>query len=280
LETTTRNHIKAKKVFVISLTLIITSFVFSSGLAHAADENEDKRFIPVSVFNTVKLDYEQFYTRYRLVRLGLAYGLGDIVANTETDEHIQDWYQDHVRNSSTDKVSTIAKNFGNGWYIVPLTFASAVVGTYALPEGNTSSALGTWGERSFRSILVGGPAVVVMQYVTGAYRPKQGDSQWRPFKSNHGVSGHAFIGAIPFLTLARMYDDQWYIKYPLFVASTLAGLSRINDNQHYPSQAALGWYMAWEATGSILERDTNNNRFSIVPLIGHDSYGLQLMMEW
>ena len=215
------------------------------------------------------------------MRLCLAFGIAATFAGSDRDDDIQDWYQEHVRNSTTNKISTISKNFGNGWYIIPLSLASAAVVTI-LPEGQTSSAIGTFGERSVRAIAVGGPAVVLMQYVTGAARPSQpGDnSSWEPFKSTHGVSGHAFIGAIPFLTLASMYDEEWYIKYTLYVASTLAGLSRINDQQHYPSQVALGWYMAWEATQSIKERDQEDHRLSVVPLIAPDHYGLQLIMKW
>jgi hypothetical protein len=214
------------------------------------------------------------------MRLCLAYGIAATAAGSDIDDDIQDAYQDHVRNSTTDKASNITKNFGNGWYIISLSLASAAVGTM-LPEGKSSSDIATFGERSLRAIAVGGPAVILMQNVTGASRPKTGDnSSWEPFKSNHGVSGHAFIGAIPFLTLAHMYDEEWYIKYPLYAASILTGLSRINDNEHFPSQVALGWYMAWEATQSINERDSKDQRFSVIPLVAPGYYGLQVRLEW
>ncbi|HVN71214.1 MAG TPA: phosphatase PAP2 family protein [Desulfomonilia bacterium] len=281
MEASTKRFIKAAESCFTWSILFMALTVFFSGTVHASDGDGAANLSPGKAWNTVRLDYEQFYTRYRLVRLMLAYGLGDIAANTDADQHLQDWYQDHVRSSGTDRASTIAKNFGNGWYIVPLTVASAALGTYVLPRGEAGSALGTWGGRSLRAILVGGPAVVVMRSVTGASRPSENNgSQWRPFKSTHGVSGHAFIGAIPFLTLARMYEDYWYVKYPLYLASTLTAISRINDNQHFPSQAALGWYMAWEATDSIAERDSGGRKVKILPILGYNTYGLQVYIEW
>jgi hypothetical protein len=278
---TTNNYRKALNKFFIVTTLVITTLTLNTNLLHAEDKDADVIFNTGTTFNTLRLDYKQFYSQYRFMRLCLAYGIAATSAGSDVDDDIQDFYQDHVRNSTTDKASNITKNIGNGWYIISLSAASAAAGAI-FPEGKTSSDIGTFGERSLRAIAVGGPAVVLMQYVTGASRPKDmGDnSSWEPFKSHHGVSGHTFIGAIPFLTLAHMYDEEWYIKYPLYVASTLTGLSRINDDEHFFSQVGLGWYMAWEATQSIDERDSKDHRLSVVPLIAPGYYGLQLIMKW
>jgi hypothetical protein len=52
------------------------------------------------------------------------------------------------------------------------------------------------------------------------------------------------------LTAAKMTDNP-FLKYPLYVGSTLTGLSRINDNKHYFSQAVLGWWIAFLAVNSV-----------------------------
>ncbi len=92
-----------------------------------------------------------------------------------------------------------------------------------------------------RSILVGGPPLLVLQWATGGARPTETDesSEWRPFHDNNGVSGHSFMGAIPFLSAAKMADNIW-IKGSFYAASTLPGISRVNDDAHYFSQAFLG----------------------------------------
>jgi len=62
--------------------------------------------------------------------------------------------------------------------------------------------------------------------MTGASRPSEGDSKWRPLKDSNGLSGHAFIGAVPFITAAKMNDNP-YIKTILYGFSVLPGLTRI-----------------------------------------------------
>jgi hypothetical protein len=50
-------------------------------------------------------------------------------------------------------------------------------------------------------VVVGAPPLYVMQQVTGSSRPGEGSagSHWHFLNDNNGVSGHAFIGAVPFL---------------------------------------------------------------------------------
>jgi K+ transporter len=91
--------------------------------------------------------------------------------------------------------------------------------------------------------------------VLGADRPSEGGSSaWMPFHSRHGVSAHAFIGGVPFMTAANMAGNV-YVKAALYGMSTLTGLSRINDDQHYLSQAALGWYIAYLSSRVVEKGD-------------------------
>ena len=68
-----------------------------------------------------------------------------------------------------------------------------------------------WGEKSFRTILLGGPVLLVSQRLTGGHRPEEDGSEWNFSLDSNGVSGHAFMGAIPFLTAAHMTDNR-YLK--------------------------------------------------------------------
>lgn len=174
----------------------------------------------------------------------------------------------------TDNYSKIAKTFGEWKYLIPVSILAG--STYYT---NPDSEIGKWGINSVRAYAVGVPALLAMQTITGASRPKEsGSSNWKPFNDNNGVSGHAFIGAIPFLTIAKMNTNK-PIKYMSYVASGLTAWSRVNDDAHFISQAVLGWYMAYESVGSVF--DTNNNdKFSITPLIGNDTYGFNISKSW
>jgi hypothetical protein len=100
--------------------------------------------------------------------------------------------------------------------------------------------------------------MLALQQVIGASRPGEAESgsHWEPFHDDNGVSGHSFMGAVPFITAAHMTKNPW-LRGGLYLGSGMAGLSRINDNHHYASQAALGWWMAYLAARCVnpTERD-------------------------
>ncbi len=195
-------------------------------------------------------DYKNFYSLDNLWKLALGTAYAGFYANTSFDQEIQDFYQDYVKVSTTDDISKIVKPFGDGRITVPIYLTTVLVGELT-KDTKVGSTIGGWGKRCSRTLLVGAPLVLTFQVVTGASRPAENNgSHWHPFKDNNGVSGHSFMGAVPFLTAAKM-TDQRFLKYSLFVGSTLTGLSRINDNQHYFSQAFLGWWIAFLTANSV-----------------------------
>jgi hypothetical protein len=195
-------------------------------------------------------DYKNFYSWSGLSKLALGIGYAGFYANTSFDQEIQNCYNDYLKSRTTDNISKIVKPFGDGLITVPVYLMAIVIGELEkdTPIGST---IGAWGQRCSRSILVGAPPVLLLQVALGASRPNEGkNSHWHPFKDNNGVSGHSFMGSVPFLAAAKMTDNR-FLKYPLYVGSTLTGLSRINDKKHYFSQAVLGWWIAFLAMNSV-----------------------------
>jgi len=245
-----------------------------------AEEYNDLFASREEFFGTVKQDCSHLYlSRSRLLPLSAAFGAGALMANTNIDEEIQDWYQKRVRTDTGDEVSSVAKAFGEGKYLIPISLAAALVGNEVSPNAEVLP-VGDWGARTVRAYLVGGPAAFLAQYVTGGSRPTEGDSRWSAFSDNNGVSGHAFIGAVPFLTAGRMCERRPLARYTLYAASALPALSRINDDAHYGSQAFLGWFLAWEATSAIIQTDRDRRQVSLAPMITDDGCGLSLCILW
>ncbi|VAW91590.1 hypothetical protein MNBD_GAMMA22-2766 [hydrothermal vent metagenome] len=244
-----------------------------------ADSNANNK----SFLDAVKSDYQKFYSSQRFIRAGFVFAAAGVVANTNLDQDIQDQYQNNIRSVGTDDFSKIAKDFGEGKYLITLSLVTALSSHY-LETNNQRSAVGRWGQSTLRAYLVGGPATLLTQQLTGASRPAEtsDNSKWNPFADSNGVSGHAFIGAVPFLTMARMNNDNTFVKYLLYTASTFTALSRVNDNSHYFSQAVLGWYLAYEATDSVFETNSQSKANSVAfqPFIGSDSFGLAMNIKW
>ena len=236
---------------VVILVCTITIYIFSASTSPAHAVTSQPSSSDSSAWQTVKLDYQNFYTRDRLTRLGIAFAVGGVMANTDIDQDIRDWYQDQIRSPNTDSFAKTFKNLGNGYYVIPMSLLAMGIG-HLNSENNASYAIGEWGQRSLRAYVVGGPLTLFAQVATGGSRPEERPdaSHWRPFQDSNGVSGHAFVGAIPFLTIADMSDNR-LVRYSAYFASTLVGWSRINDDTHFASQVFLGWYLAFESTDAV-----------------------------
>ncbi len=212
--------------------------------------------------------------------MGIATAVGASFANTSADRSIQKWIQNDVRGATSNDISDISKNFGDYQHVLPAILITSIADTFIQNNLNNKMA-GAWSKRSIRAYLLGVPLLWSSQVITGASRPgERKNSDWRPFSDNNGVSGHAFTGAVPFLTLARLNEDNKFLKYLFYAASTLTAFSRVNDDAHFFSQALMGWYIAWEATDTVADNEfmKESPRLGAMPVA--DGYGLQVNMRW
>lgn len=227
-------------------------------------------------------DYRAFYSCESLVCLTAAFGAGALMANTGFDTTMQNAWQRGVEPTSVGTFFSGCKDIGEGRYALPIFGVAAATGLVF--EGNPAGdAVGEWGSRSLRMFVVGAPPLYAMQWVTGGSRPGEGSagSQWHLFNDNNGVSGHAFVGAVPFLAAADMVESP-LAKGALYVCSTFVGFSRMTDDAHYPSQVFLGWYIAWASARAV---STTEMRLAgidvrIVPLPAADLGGAAIDARW
>jgi hypothetical protein len=201
---------------------------------------------------TEKTDFGNFYLdRENLTKLGIGVAGAALFANTGMDRYIRNRYQDDLRSNETDKATKIFNISGTALVLVTVP---VYIVTYGAARLLKNSTMEEWARKSFRATLVGGPALMFLATATGADRPTEGDSHWKPFRNIHGVSGHAYIGGIPFITAAKMSENP-YQKAIFYGLSTFTGLSRINDDRHYFSQVALGWYLAYLSCAVVEKGD-------------------------
>ena len=226
-------------------------------------------------------DYKNFYSCESLTCLAAAFGAGALMANTGFDTTVQTAWERSVAPTDLGTFFSDCKPLGEGRYALPVFGVAALTGLVL--EGNpTGDVLGEWGSRSLRMFVVGAPPLYVLQMATGASRPADGyGSHWHMFNDNNGVSGHAFIGAIPFLAAAEMVENPW-AKGGLYVCSTFTGLSRMTDNAHYPSQVFLGWYLAVASSLAVNRTEMHfaTMEVRVVPLPIADLGGMAIEARW
>jgi hypothetical protein len=227
-------------------------------------------------------DYRNFYGREGLVCLSVALAAGGIMANTGFDETVQDAWQRSVAPSGMGRFFSGCKDLGEGKYALPI-FGAAIATGILFEERPVGGVVGEWGARSLRIFVVGAPPMYTMQWATGASRPGESSagSDWKPFTDDNGVSGHAFVAAIPFLAAADMCESP-LLKGTLYVCSTLGAFSRMTDDMHYPSQAFLGWYFAWAGARAVdaTELSFAGVELRMVPVLAGDRGGMGVEARW
>jgi hypothetical protein len=217
-----------------------------------------------------------YYSPPSLAGLALGIGVAAILANSDLDHKIQYDGQEDARFEESDEWSHVTKTLGEGYVVLPI-YLSAMILDSMFRDDFRGGIVAVWGERSLRATMVGAPSMLFLQKALGASRPSEDplNSHWSFWADDNGVSGHAFMGAIPFLTAAKMTDNPW-AKVACYGGSLAVAWSRLNDNDHFPSQVAMGWWLAYLATSAVDETDLGNQRWRLVPLPVPDGVGFAL----
>ncbi len=228
------------------------------------------------------LDHQDFYSFRGLTLLGVGLGTAAVLANTSLDEDFQGWHDDHIRSRSADKFADAMKCFGEGNIMIPVFVGSALLGTVCDLSNPHARLINEWGNRCSRTLVLGGPAVLALKYSFSAGRPNAVDSQWYLFSVNRGVSsvsGHAFVGAIPFINAAMMTDNL-LLKTAFYTASVLPAWSRIEHRMHYLSQAFLGWGIAYLAADVVYRTELFQRNWTIIPQPMENGFGVMATCRW
>lgn len=228
------------------------------------------------LLQNIREDHLHFYSWPTFRDLGLGLALAAVFANTSLDEKFQDWYREDVRSEGLDNLSSFWKPWGEGAIFVPSYAAFGVLGILA-SQRPVLGVVGRFGQQVSRAYLVGAPPLLFLQALSGGARPVDPEgSQWRPFQDINGLSGHAFIGAVPFL-IAAQWTDRPVLQAALYVGSAFPAWSRLNDDSHYLSQVCLGWWVAFLACRAVYQTETGERPWTLVPIAGGNHVGLALV---
>ncbi|MDR2761484.1 MAG: phosphatase PAP2 family protein [Planctomycetaceae bacterium] len=237
---------------------------------------------------TISSDFRHFNTCDSLCNMFVALGGAAVLANTSLDRDFRNWFCRNISrpnssNKSVDDFNSFTKEFGEIPVIAIFTLSAAGYKLFPRIFPNCESKESTFGEYAtqvFRGYLVGTPANLLGQLFVGAGRPSNGSSAW--FKGRYnGVSGHAFVGAVPFITAAQMTDNLW-LKFILYICSTFTAVSRIYEDSHYLSQSLFGWYIAYLSARAISKTEGKklSRGLTIFPIIEKEKAGIGFVFKF
>ena len=164
--------------------------------------------------------------------------------------------------------------------MIPAVVALDVAGKYFCEDYPLAGLLGDFGDRAVRAYAVGAPPLLVMQSLLGSGRPSNDadNSYWHPFKAGNGASGHAFVGAVPFITAAQM-SDNLAEKTFFYACSFATSWSRIETDSHYLSQVWVGWWLAYLACDAVNDTQAASRSVNVVPIVDSDMTGIGLLIK-
>lgn len=229
-------------------------------------------------------DFRHFYQRKTLAKYGVAILGAGILANTKMDLRFQRWHAKNIKCNFTHEFSEFSRTFGEGKIFIPVAVTAAFVYRWHQERHGRifeERPLGEFFDRTARAYAVGTPILLVGQYAMGGNRPRYGSSYWKPLQENHSISGHAYIGAIPFITAAHMTENVW-AKGIFYTLSIIPGWSRVNDDAHYLSQAILGWYLAHLAVQAVSETEGAKpiwKNLTFFPVTENNSVGIGFLYQ-
>lgn len=224
-------------------------------------------------------DNANYYSLPSMAEFAVGVGVAAIPANTKMDNNFRDWYQNDVRSPTSDRIAAFWKPFGEGLYTIPACAAAELLGGY-FSEYPLMDTVGQFGNRSIRAYMIGTVPMLVMQEILGSGRPSDtaDNSYWHPFAHPNGVSGHAFIGSVPFITAAQMSDNPLEKGF-FYACSMMTAWSRINDDAHYLSEAALGWWMGYLACQAVNNTDLEKRQIMVQPMITPEMSGVGVVYQ-
>ncbi len=215
-------------------------------------------------------DQVNFYTRSNWKFATASIGVAATLAHTDIDQDFRNWWQDDFDSLTNDSFIQFTNSFGDGRMSLSVVGSAAIIGTIA-GDAPWADATSEWGFRSLRSYAAGVPALLFLQLATGASRPGEtsAESDWVPFHDDNGASGHAFMGAVPFICAAQMTENP-LLTTLCYSGSVATAVSRIDTDFHYLSQVILGWSVALLACDAVTLTESESKNYSLVPLVSGD----------
>ena len=230
---------------VIGLSLVC------AGLVAPSVRRGKGRFQPL--FKGTGSHWQRNYSRRTFLKLGGGVLAAGFLAYSGVDEAVESFHTGVARSPVSDRVSHVLKFFGERFWFLNWALLGAV------DAWLRSSFFSRWGRKNFEAMVVGLPTLWTVQRGLGANRPSSddGNPRWRPMNADNSASGHTFMAAVPWLTLAKRCGLK-PVRPLAWLGSVLTGWSRINDRKHYLSQVILGWTIAWNAVCAVddLKPDT------------------------
>ncbi|GAB4547017.1 MAG: phosphatase PAP2 family protein [Thermodesulfovibrionia bacterium] len=259
------------KIMLMSFTIVL--FLSGSSFAQSDDVDLNRDYLSGFITDTGALiispsRWDNSDWLKATIFIGITAGLYAF------DDEIQDWAQEG-RNDTTDKVSDLARPFGEGIYTLPSLGLFYLYGHLYNDKRAKRVAL-----LSVESLIITGVFTQTTKFMTHRHRPDGSSREWDgpgfsttnlSFPSGHSSSAFAIASVI-----ASEYKDKPIVPILSYSIATLTALSRVNDNKHWASDVFFGAGIGYFTGKAIVSLHTGKEveRLSILPFVSDEYSGI------
>jgi len=190
------------------------------------------------------------------------------------DQDLKDWMQ-KKRNGTTNDLAKVVTPLGNCLYTLPTMGLVYLYGD--VQESAKAKRIGLLGAES---IFLSGAFTAVIKFAGHRHRPDTGDSYDRwdgPGFSTDNLSfpsEHA-SAAFSLATVIASESDNPYVAPAAYGIATLVALSRLNDNDHWSSDAFVGAALGYFTAKAVLRYHQKKDiPLTLLPDVSGDRYGV------
>jgi membrane-associated phospholipid phosphatase len=257
-----------KKLCVILLLILVIFSFQQNSLFAESDSKKDK--LGKEFFLSCKDDFLDVFVSPKewkgkdLAKFSAIAGAGLLLYALEGDIHR--WNQDKKGPFST-KFFEFVTQFGDGYVLFGLMTA-----LYATGEVFQQNSLRKTALLSLESWLTAGIIVRGIKIVSGRARPYTGESShsFHPFSLrssfNSFPSGHA-SSAFAVATVIAEQSEKVYIDILAYSIASLAAISRVHIDKHWPSDiligSSIGYFVAKKICSLDEDRDSDRVRINL-----------------
>lgn len=195
------------------------------------------------------------------------------------DQDLKEWFQDK-RNSTTNDIAKIFNNIGNPLYAVPAMGLIYIYGEHQ--ESEKAKRIGLLG---IESIALSGAFTTAIKFATQRSRPDSGEryNKWDgPGFSTDNLSFPSLHTSTAF-SMAKVIaseTDSPYIAPVVYGIASLVGLARLNDNEHWSSDAFIGAAIGYFTATAVLRYHKQSSPVSLMPSVSHDGCGVLVVYRY
>ena len=195
------------------------------------------------------------------------------------DQDIKEWFQDK-RSDASNNVAKVITPLGNPLFAVP---AMGLV--YLYGEHQESEKARRIGLLGVESIVLAGAFTSVLKFVTHRPRPDAGEryDKWHgPEFSTDNLSFPSLHTSTAF-SMAKVIaseTDNPCVAAAVYSLASLVGLARLNDNEHWASDAFFGAAIGYFTAAAVLRYHKRSSPVSFMPSVSRNGGGISLTYRY